>query len=165
MRRCKLFIAILLLLVLISPLHIYAKWHLTTFSHGVIYTLLNVTYIPHDYKRNVWEGMITSTRPRHIPSFRHKYKGYYDVLVSSTNVDENDNEFVASIMCESGEKLLFNSKDIRATEFYRENNDELRLGSYLVEETSDSFNGCTINLQPHDYSGTLFLRFVKQTHW
>jgi hypothetical protein len=165
MRKCKLLIAILLLLILISPLHIYAKWHLTTFSHGVIYTLINVTYIPHDYKRSVWEGMITPTLPRHIPSLQHKYMGYYDVFFSSTNADENDNEFAVSIMCESGKRLLFNSKDIRATELYRKNNAELRLGSYLVEDSSDSFNECTINLLPQDYSGTVFLRLVKQTHW
>ncbi|HAY92382.1 hypothetical protein, partial [Shewanella sp.] len=79
-----------------------------------MYTLLNFFYSPDDYKRPIWQGVLTKGEPLRA-DLSHKYKGLYDVYISGDAVKNKSIEFTISISCETGELLQFTNENLLAT--------------------------------------------------
>ncbi|MGM0526118.1 MAG: hypothetical protein ACQEQ8_07995 [Pseudomonadota bacterium] len=156
-------ITLFVLVILFPPLQMYSKWHLKTFSGGVFYLLFNVTHLPHDYKVHSWTGLVGVDEPVSL-DLRHRYKGKYDIYVMGEVVENTDLNYTVDLSCKSGERLSFDSKDITSTDLVRKKYNNIRLGTYLVENL-DGFQDCTIELTAANFDRPIGLRFVKKTHF
>lgn len=159
----KKVILLVLIIALISPLHLYAKWHLQAFSGGLLYTLFNVTYIPYDYKRPIWSGVLENRTPVER-DLLHKYKGIYEIYVSGNVVKDKSLEFEVVIECDGQELTHLSEKDVKATDLFRETHEEVMLGRYLIEHKKN-FYGCRIELISRNFDTPIYMRIVKWTHW
>jgi hypothetical protein len=163
MKLKALCIMSVVLVTIFPPLQTYSKWHLKTFSDGFAYTFLNVTYLPYDYKIDSWTGVIEANEPV-VLDINHRYKGRYDVYVMGEVVKNIDLNYIVDLICSSGERLIFKSKDIAATKLMREKHNDILLGTYLVENL-DGFRDCMIEMKSANFSNPIGLRFLKKTHW
>jgi hypothetical protein len=164
MKLNKKILFVFIVLIIISPFQQYSKWHLRTFSDGIVYSLLNVTFIPHDYKRIIWSGGLNNKEALNV-ELSHKYKGLYGIYVAGDVVKNKGLKYTVSINCESGELLKLNFKDVLATDLFRETHNEVLLGSYNVTNTSRSFKKCSIEFRPANFDREVFLTIIKKTHW
>jgi len=153
-----------LVLLVIDPFQQYANWHLKSFSDGTMYTLLNFFYSPDDYKRPIWQGVLTKGEPLKA-DLSHKYKGLYDVYISGDAVKNKSIKFTINISCDTGELLQFTHENLLATDWLRENYNEIPLPSYNVTDTINSFKGCFIKYNSSNSDSQLFVSIIKHTHW
>ncbi|ACJ27301.1 hypothetical protein swp_0470 [Shewanella piezotolerans WP3] len=155
----------MILLVLFGHITLqhYSEWHLKANSNGMVYTLLNVTYIPSDYKNVVWKGMLTKGVIANI-EISHKYRGSYNIYISGDMVKDKNLQYSVEINCDSGESYVFYSESSSVTDLFRKDNNEILLGSYEVDVGS-GFRSCSILYTPTNFNSQAFISVVKKTHW
>jgi len=109
-------------------MQLYSSWHLKQFSEGIIYTLLSLTYIPYDYKRPIWEGMLSEEKTI-TTDIAYKYKGKYEVYLFGPPVKNKKIIFNVYLQCDNFDPSPFISKNVLATDLNREWNNKILLAS------------------------------------
>lgn len=163
-KNYKLIYIVVAVLFFISPLHFYSKWHLKTFETGAFYTLFNVTYIPHDYKRPVWKGFFKESNTIEV-EMTHEYKGLYEIWISGEIVKNKDLKFMLSLSCNGLEPIIFRSENVLATDLFRKSHSEINLGSYNVSSGLLGTTLCKMDFEPENFSSSVFITVMKKTHW
>ncbi|MBB1331747.1 hypothetical protein H5200_09775 [Pseudoalteromonas sp. SG43-7] len=155
---------LILLLIMVHPLNIYAKWHLKTFSGGFVYTLLNLTYVPYDYYRQIGEVWVDTDESRtEYLNLKHRYKGNYGVYIASEAVRNKNHTFSATMNC-LDKAIELESSFSNLTDLNREKATSLLIGMYSVGDEFSSEIKCSISISEKT-QGQFFVFVKKLIHY
>ncbi|NRA78080.1 MAG: hypothetical protein HRU18_07720 [Pseudoalteromonas sp.] len=164
MRFKWVLLILIFVLVLMPPLNIYAKWHLKTFSGGFIYTLLNLTYVPDDYYKQVGGIWVDTDKSRSANiHLEHRYRGKYGVYVIGETV-QNKNHNVSAIMNCADKIIELESGSSKITDLNRKTATSLLIGMYDVESDFPHEVICSISIDKKT-KGQFFIFVRKFRHY
>ncbi len=165
--KIKYVLSILILVslsVLIQPLNMYAKWHFQTFSDGVVYTLLNLTYIPHDYYQPVGGIWIDTDKSRSENLYlEHRYKGKYGVYIVGEAVRNKNYDVSATMNC-ADQTIELESSTSKITDLNRKTATSLLIGMYSVDDVLPNEIECSILIE-EETTGEFFIFVKKFRHY
>lgn len=163
--KIKFVISVLFLFsILFQPMSLYAKWHFETFSDGFFYTLLNLTYIPHDYYQQIGGIWIDTDKSKGERLYlNHRYKGKYGVYVVGEAVRNKNHNISATMNC-SDKIIELESSSSKITDLNRKAATSLLIGTYNVGDMLPNEIECSISINEQT-KGQFFIFIKKFRHY
>lgn len=147
---------IIALIVFISPLHWYSKWHLKNFEYGFLKVVSALFYAPYDYRDIVWSGVLYPNELYDL-SISHNYLGAHEIRVG-LELEQHEISFELFLNCESGFTQHFSSRKMGAYPPSEYRKDPIVFGRYQVSQFAD-FGSCQIRLETDETEKPFFVYF------